>query len=139
MNIIRELEAEWDHEAHAVSDWFSRATRAPHAAPATVETTAPKGTPVSAITDVEAVITDAKNAVAKLEEGLGPALDTARKLEGNPVAQVALQAAEHLAAGVLPPEALALLAGNAGKLLGDLLNLYHPANAQAAPQQQPAA
>jgi hypothetical protein len=102
----------------------------------------PKENPVSLITDVEDGYAAVKNEIAKLEGNLPAALEVAKKLEGNPLVTVALKAAEHAAAGLIPPEALAYLAGQFGPALEGLLSLYNPAQgapaAPAQPQQAPA-
>lgn len=130
------------HHHHAAP----AAPQTPAAAPVNLAATPvavtapPQGDTMSAITDVEGFFGNAKNELARLEQALPAALADAKKLEGNPLAQVAIQAGEHFAAGILPPEALAVLASNAGKLLNDLLGLYNPQGAAAAApvQQQPA-
>lgn len=79
------------------------------------------------------------NEIGKLVADLPAITADAKKLAGNPFAQVALKAAEHLAAGVLPADAITTVAGNAMKWLDDLAALYNPAPAAqgAQPQQQP--
>jgi hypothetical protein len=102
---------------------------APAAAPS-------KGTRMSLITDVEADYEAVKAKIAKLDQNLPAAIGVAKKLEGNPLVAVALKAAEHVAAGLIPPEALAYLAGQFGPALDGLLALYNPQGAAgAAPAQ----
>ena len=97
---------------------------------------APRGTRMSLITDVEDGYAAVKNEIAKLEGSLPAALTVAKKLEGNPLVQVAIKGAEHVAAGLIPPEALAYLAAQFGPALDGLLALYNPQQgAQAAPAQ----
>lgn len=109
------------------------ASRAPAPQPVNLRTTAPKENTMSVATDVETWYADVKAKLGEAEQKLPVLIASARKLEGNPLAQVAVQAAEHLAAGILPPEALGVLASNAGKLLNDLIGLYNPQPGQAAP------
>lgn len=71
----------------------------------------------------------------KLAADLPTITADAKKLADNPFAQVALKAAEHLSAGVLPVDAIATVAGNALTWLDDLAKLYNPQGAPAAPAQ----
>lgn len=117
----------------------SAAPQAPATRPATMKAAAPsKESPMSLATiedDIRNGVDAVKAEIGRFEQNLPAYVADAKKLAGNPLAQVAIAAGEHLAAGILPPEALAVLAGNAGKLLGDLLSLYNPQGAQQAPAQ----
>jgi len=136
-DIFREAE-------EAVFGRHHHAADAAHQPPATVPATmaaapAPARTKenrMSLITDVENGYAAVKAEVAKLEQNLPAALGVAKKLEGNPLVQVAIKGAEHVAAGLIPPEALAYLASQFGPALDGLLALYNPAQGtQAAPVQ----
>lgn len=93
---------------------------------------------MSLIADVENGYAAVKAEVAKLEQNLPAALEVAKKLEGNPLVSVALKAAEHVAGGLLPPEALAYLAGQFAPALEGLLALYNPQQGTPAPAPAPA-
>lgn len=60
----------------------------------------------------------------------------ARAFATTPLGQLAVTAAGHLAAGVIPPEALAIVESEAASIYGKILSLYQPQGGQ--PQQQPA-
>lgn len=85
-----------------------------------------------------------KAKVAEFEQALPGIVADVRKVTGSPLGQLAVAAAEHVAAGVLPPEALAIVESGAQKLYADILGLYSPQNApapataQAAQPTQPA-
>lgn len=79
------------------------------------------------------------NEIGKLIADLPTLTADAKKLAGNPLAQVAITAGEHVISGILPPEAVAVLADGAAKMLDGLLGLYNPQGAQQAPAQQAAA
>ena len=87
---------------------------------------------MSLVSDVEQGFAAVKGEVAKFEAALPGLVDQARKLEGNPLAELALQAGEHVAAQVLPPEALDVIAKAAGSVLEGMLSLYQPQGATAA-------
>lgn len=90
---------------------------------------------MSLITDVEHGYQAVKDEVAKLEASLPAALGVAKRLEGNPLVDVALKAAEHVAAGILPPEAVAWLSGNFMHDLESLASWYGQGAQQQAPAQ----
>jgi hypothetical protein len=130
---------EWNTVEEHVADVLRR-HQTPATQPATMEA-APAAAPqqeepMSLITDVEEGYAAVKAEVAKLEGNLPAALEVAKKLEGNPLVAVALKAAEHAAAGLIPPEALAYLAGQFGPALEGLLGLYNPQGAAAPPAAQ---
>lgn len=118
------------------------APQTPARAPATMEAAAAaartEGTTVSLITDVEDGYAAVKNEIARLEGNLPAALEVAKKLEGNPLVGVALKAAEHVAAGLIPPEAVSYLAAQFAPALDGLLALYNPQGAAAAAPAAPA-
>ena len=91
---------------------------------------------MSVATDLETWYAEAKAKFAEAEQKLPELIADARKVEGNPLADVAIQAAEHVASSILPPEALTYL-GTIGKnALDGLLSLYNPQGtaAPAAPE-----
>ena len=127
------LDRHWDPLRHVVVSHMPHhaATAAPDirlipTAPATEEH-------MSLAADVENGFAAIKDEVAKFEQNLPGLLDTAKKLEGNPVADIAVKVAEAAAASVLPPEAVTLIADSAGKLLDGLIELYGPAAGTPAP------
>lgn len=129
----REWNSVEEHVADVLHHHKTPATTPVNLAP---ERAATQGDTMSLITDVEEGYAAVKNEVAKLEGNLPAALEVAKKLEGNPLVAVALKAAEHAAAGLIPPEALAYLAGQFGPALEGLLGLYNPQGAAAPPVAQ---
>ena len=87
--------------------------------------------PMSVITDLEEGYAAAKADLAKVEAALPGALAKARQLEGNPLADLAVKAAE----SILPPEAVAIINSTASKVFDELMGLYAPAQATAPVQQ----
>lgn len=73
--------------------------------------------------------------IGKLVADLPVLTADAKKLAGNPLAQVAITAGEHVISGIIPPEAVNVLADGASRLLEGLLSLYNPQGTQQAPQQ----
>lgn len=80
-----------------------------------------------------------KAEIARFEQNLPGYVADVRKIAGSPLGQLAVTAAEHVAAGILPPEALAVVESGAAKLFGDILSLYNPQGAQAPQQAAPGA
>jgi hypothetical protein len=74
------------------------------------------------------------NEIGKLIADLPAITAEAKQLAATPVGQVAIKAAEHAAAGVLPPEALTYLAGTFEASLNGLVAWYGtPQGTQQAP------
>jgi len=76
--------------------------------------------------------------IGKLVADLPGLTAEAKQFAATPLGQLAVTAAQHVAAGVLPPEALAIVESGAAKLYGDILSLYNPQGAQQAPAAPPA-
>lgn len=92
---------------------------------------------MSPASDVEQGYAAVKAELAKLESSLPTLVGQAKKMEGNPLAQLAITAGEHVISGVLPTEAIQVIADGGRSLLDGLLSLYsqpaQPAPAPAAP------
>lgn len=119
---LAEDAAGWFHPHH-------RASQAPGSQPVTVSLSPPKENTVSLITDVETGYAAVKNELAKFEQALPGALETAKKFEGSPFAALV----EKAASAVLPAEAVASVVRVASATLDELIGLYNPQGAQAAP------
>jgi hypothetical protein len=121
-------------EAARVAGWF----RHDHpAAPPAATPPIPEDR-MTAITDAEHAYAAAKAELAKFEQNLPAALAKAKQLESDPIAQVALNLAEHVATGFLPVTAVSFVASYAAKALADLIDVYHPQQ-PAGPTGQQAA
>jgi hypothetical protein len=98
-------------------------------------TAPPQGDTMSLATfedDLRAGVAGVKNEIGKFEQNLPAMVAEVRAVAGSPLGQLAVAAAQHLAAGVLPPEALAIVESGAAKLYSDILALYNPQGAQAS-------
>jgi len=140
-DIFSSLVRDWDRAEHAITARLPHhhaAPETPAPMPATMaEATAatPQEEPMSVITDLEEGYAAAKAELAKVEAALPGALAKARQLEGNPLADLAVKAAE----SILPPEAVAIINSTASKVFDELISLYSvPAAAAADPAQAPA-
>ena len=137
--IYDELEHVILHAADTAGAWFhphrEHASQAPSAMTVTVKQAPSQEDPMSLATDAEQAYIAAKNKLGEFEQALPALVAQAHKLEGNPLADVALRAAEAATAGTLPGEALAIVAKGAGSLVDDLIALYNPATAAPAPAQ----
>jgi dGTP triphosphohydrolase len=140
---VRTAEQRIEHPFHHAAD---AATQTPAQQPAkmaaaTAVAATQQGDTMSLATieaDLGNGVAAVENEFARFKQNLPAIVAEAKNLASNPLAQVAIQAGEHFAAGILPPEALAVLASNSAKLLNDLLGLYNPApQASTAPAQQP--
>lgn len=127
--------------------WFEDHLHGRHAAPeppatepvtmvtATAAADTQQEEPMSVITDLEEGYAAAKADLAKVEAALPGALAKAKKLEGNPLADLAVKAAE----SILPPEAVAIINNTASKVFDELVALYSaPQTATADLAQVPA-
>jgi hypothetical protein len=74
-----------------------------------------------------------KNEIGKFEQSIPGLVADAKNLAGSPLGQLAITGAEHVASGVLPPEALAIVESGAVDLYNKILGLYSPQGAQQAP------
>ena len=137
-DIFAETVRDW----HRVEDAVTAHLPHHHAAPETpapqpatmAEATAAAATqqeepPMSAATDIEGFYADAKADLAKVEAALPGVLDKAKKLEGNPLADLAVKAAE----SILPPEAVAIVNNVASKAFDELVALYAPTQPATTP------
>ena len=100
----------------------------------------PKENPVSLATlenDLLGGYAAVKNEIGKFEQNLPAIVADVRSLAASPLGQLAVTAGEHLAAGVLPPEALAIVESGAVDLYNKILGLYNPQGAQQAPAAPP--
>jgi len=127
---------QWEHAVgHLFHHDADPATQTPATVPATMAATpvaaATQEEPMSIITDLEDGYAAAKADLAKVEAALPGALAKARQLEGNPLADLAVKAAE----SILPPEAVAIINSTASKVFDELMGLYAPAQATAPVQQ----
>jgi hypothetical protein len=132
--IFEDLAAVWDHDLHAITQHLHASAATAAAAP-TISTRTTTGGPVSLATDAEQAYIAAKGKLAEFEQALPGLVAQAHKLEGNPLAEIALKAGEAVAGQVLPPEALAVAAKTVGSLVDDLISLYNPQTAAAPPAQ----
>jgi hypothetical protein len=101
----------------------------------------PKENPVSLATlenDLLGGYAAVKNEIGKFEQNLPAIVADVRSLAASPLGKLAVTAGEHLAAGILPPEALAIVESGAVDLYNKILGLYNPQGAQA-PAAPPAA
>ena len=128
---------EWRSVEHHIADVLHKT---PASVPATMKPATHQEETVSLATieaeigqRIAAVEQAVHNEAAKLLGDLPAITAEAKQLAGNPFAQVALKAAEHLAAGFLPVNAVATVAGHALQELEDLAGLYNPQGAQQAP------
>lgn len=94
--------------------------------------------PMSLASDVEQGYQAVKDEIAKFDASLPGIIGQARKLEGNPLAELAIQAGEHVLAGILPVEALDVIKSGAEASLASLLSLYNPQGQPVAPAPAPA-
>jgi len=143
-DIFAETVRDWHRVEHAVADHLPHhhaAPETPAPAPATMAAaTAAAATqhqqeePVSVITDLEEGYAAAKADLAKVEAALPGALAKAKQLEGNPLADLAVKAAE----SILPPEAVAIINSTASKVFDELVSLYSAPQAAAADPNAPA-
>jgi hypothetical protein len=136
--IFDELGHDILHASHMAGDWFHphrQQSPAPAAQPVTVNTSPHQEDRMSLAADAEQFYVNAKNELAKFETALPGLVAQAHKLEGNPLADIALKAGEAVAGQVLPPEALAVAAKTVGSLVDDLISLYNPQGAAAPPAQ----
>lgn len=99
-------------------------------APATADAATQQEETVSVITDIEEGYAAAKADLAKVEAALPNVLSKAKKLEGNPLADLAVKAAE----SILPPEAVAIINNTASKVFDELVSLYSAPQTAAAAQ-----
>jgi hypothetical protein len=83
-------------------------------------------------------VTSVENEFAKFKQTLPVIVADVKAVTGTPLGQLAVTAGEHLAAGILPPEALAIVESGAVDLYNKILGLYNPQGAQA-PAAPPAA
>jgi hypothetical protein len=130
--IFETLQSVWDHDLHAITQHPHTSAATATAAP-TISTRTTTGGPVSLATDAEQFYVNAKNELAKFETALPGLVAQAHKLEGNPLAEIALRAGEAVASQALPVEALAVAAKTVGSLVDDLISLYNPQTAAAPP------
>jgi hypothetical protein len=124
--------------AHRFGDWFEDHLRH-HQTPATMPA-ATKENRMSLATledDFRNGLSAVKNEIGRFESNLPAMVAEAKTIASSPLGQLAITGAEHVAAGILPPEALAVIESGAAKLFGDILSLYNPQGAAvpAAPAQ----
>ena len=150
MPTFEEIRADFERGVHAAEQRIEHPRHGGHLSPQTPaqpvnlapDGAANQGERMSLITDVEDGYQAVETEIAKLKQSLPAALGVARQLENNPLVAVALKAAEHLAAGVLPPEALAYLSGTFLHDLEAMASWYaqgqQPQPQPVPPQPQPA-
>jgi hypothetical protein len=134
--IFDELEHGILRAADMAGDWFHphRASQAPAATPVNVKPTPSPEDHMSLAADFEQGYAAVKAELAKFEQALPGIVAKGRQLEESPLGQLAVRGAEAVAAGIIPPEGLALVEANAGRILDDVLALYAPQQpAQTAP------
>lgn len=148
MPTFEEIEADFkrgvrtaeQHIEHPFRRAGQTAPETPAAMPATMEAAtaaaATKENPMSLATlenDLRIGVTAVKDEIGKFEQNLPGLVAEAKNLASSPLGQLAITGAEHVAAGILPPEALAVIESGAAKLYNDILGLYSPQGAQQAP------
>jgi hypothetical protein len=140
MGVMGDIEGDAKRAAGWVTGHLHHpASAAPAAATSQQSQTSQPEEHMSLLDEAENLYADAKAKLGEFETALPNALADAKKLEGSPIAQVAITAAEHLASGVLGTEEVNLIASSAKALLDGIVVTYHNAQSTVASAEQTAA
>jgi hypothetical protein len=128
------------HIEHPFRHHADAATQTPASTPATMKAAtaaAPQQEDTMSLATLEADLGDGvtavKNEIARFEQNLPGYVAEVKKIAASPLGQLAVTGAEHVASGILPPEALAIVESGAVDLYNKILGLYSPQGAQQAP------